>query len=352
MKQIMCGLITATAVTLTAANAASARDFTVTGWGGAVQDSKREMIFTPFGEEEGVKVLDDVYAGGWAPFKAMQDTGVIPWDVVQVETAELVRGCEEGVFAEIDWDKIGGQDDFLPAAITDCGVGTIVWSIVLSYNQDLVENAPTTVSDFWDLETWPGKRGMRQGPKVNLEFALMADGVAPADVYKVLSTDEGRARAFAKLDEIKDQVQWWKSGAQAPEWLVSGDVSMSLAYNGRVAKAIEEGKNLGMVWENTLYDLDAWVIPEGSPHVELAHKFIKYASDAKLQANYSNVFAYGPTVYSANEMINADRFQYLPAGDNLDTGLHIGSDEARDFWADNLEELNQAWSTWIVAEQN
>ncbi len=352
MKHSLCGLLTASALLLATAGQATARDFTVTGWGGAVQDSKRELVFTPFGEQEGVTVLDDVYTGGWAPFKAMQDTGVIPWDVIQVETAELVRGCEEGIFAEIDWKKIGEQDDFLPAAITDCGVGTIVWSIVVSYNQDLVDSAPTSAEDFWNIEKWPGKRGMRQGPKVNLEFALMADGVDPKDVYKVLSTKEGRARAFAKLDEIKPHVQWWKSGAQAPEWLVSGDVTMSLAYNGRVAKAIEEGKNLSMIWDNTLYDLDAWVIPAGSPYVDLAHKFIKFASDAELQAEYSNVFAYGPTVNSANDLIKSERFQFLPAGDNIATGLHIGSDEARDFWADNLEELNQIWGTWIVAEQN
>ena len=44
----------------------------------------------------------------------------------------------------------------------------------------------------------------------------MADGVAPAEVYDVLRTEEGVDRAFAKLDEIKDDVIWWEAGAQAP----------------------------------------------------------------------------------------------------------------------------------------
>ena len=56
---------------------------------------------------------------------------------------------------------------------------------------------------------------MRQGPKLNLELALMADGVAPDDVYKVLSTEEGVNRAFSKLDKIKPLIQWWKAGAPA-----------------------------------------------------------------------------------------------------------------------------------------
>ena len=39
---------------------------------------------------------------------------------------------------------------------------------------------------------------MRKNPKVTLEFALIADGVPTDQVYDVLSTEEGVARAFAK----------------------------------------------------------------------------------------------------------------------------------------------------------
>ena len=41
---------------------------------------------------------------------------------------------------------------------------------------------------------------VRKRSELNLEFALLADGVAPADVYTVLATQEGQDRAFAKLD--------------------------------------------------------------------------------------------------------------------------------------------------------
>ena len=44
---------------------------------------------------------------------------------------------------------------------------------------------------------------MRKVPKVNLEWALMADGVDGKDVYKVLATKAGQDRAFKKLDTIK-----------------------------------------------------------------------------------------------------------------------------------------------------
>jgi putative spermidine/putrescine transport system substrate-binding protein len=333
------------------AGTALARDFTVTGWGGAIQDARRDVYFTPFGKAEGIVIRDDVYAGGWAPFKAMQDTGVVQWDVVQVETAEMVRGCQEGIFAEIDWTKIGPKSEFVPAAVSKCGVGTIIWAVVVAYNADTIKgSAPATAKDFWDVNRWPGKRAMRQGPTVNIEFAMMADEVPPQDVYKELRKPGGIDRAFRKLNQIKPHVVWWKAGAQAPEWLITGNAVMALAYNGRVTKAVEEGKNLKMIWDNALYDADAYVIPAKSPNVDLAYKFIKFASDPARQAKVSEMFAYGPTARAASGFIRPERNAVLPAGDNVKTGLHIGSDEAREFWGDNLEDITARWNTWVSSQ--
>ena len=54
-----------------------------------------------------------------------------------------------------------------------------------------------------DMEDAVGsKRGMRRGARMTLEIALMGDGVAPADVYKVLATPQGQQRAFAALDRL------------------------------------------------------------------------------------------------------------------------------------------------------
>jgi hypothetical protein len=41
----------------------------------------------------------------------------------------------------------------------------------------------------------------------------------------------------------------------------------------------------------------------------------------------------------------------LPAGDNLATALHVGSDEARVFWEDHLAELEERWNTWAGSQQ-
>ncbi|WP_187172480.1 extracellular solute-binding protein, partial [Enterococcus faecium] len=132
---------------------------------------------------------------------------------------------------------------------------------------------PKGWADFWDVKTFPGKRGMRKGARYNLEFALMADGVPVKDVYKVLATKDGQNRAFKKLDQLKPNIQWWEAGAQPPQFLVAGDVVMSTAFNGRIDAAQREGKNLKVVWNGSIYDLDYWAIPKGSPNKALAEQY-------------------------------------------------------------------------------
>ena len=96
---------------------------------------------------------------------------------------------------------------------------------------------------------------MRRVPDVNLEFALLADGVPSEQVYEVLSTQEGLDRAFRKLDTIKDQVVWWEAGAQAPQLLADGEVAMSTAYNGRIFNAqVLENQPFVIVWDGQILD--------------------------------------------------------------------------------------------------
>jgi putative spermidine/putrescine transport system substrate-binding protein len=348
MKKLLSTTLAA-ALTVGSVVSADARDFTVVGWGGAAQDRQRALYYAPFAKEQGIPFKEDTYLGGWGQFQAMEATGEVPWDVVQVETAEMIRGCEEGTFAELDWSKLPPKSSFIEHAATRCGVGTIVWAVLMAYNADRLKgNEPVTMADFWDTKKWPGKRGMRQGPKLNLEIALMADGVPPADVYKVLATSAGVDRAFAKLDKIKPLVQWWKAGAQAPEWLAAGDVDISIAYSARVVSARKSGVNLKPVWDNAVYAIDSWVILAKSPYKDLGTKYIAFASDPARQVESATILPYGPTRVEATKALPPSVSVNVPAGPNLETALFGGSSEANDFWVDRLQELTERWNAWVA----
>jgi spermidine/putrescine-binding protein len=194
------------------AKAALAQDtLSVMSFGGAYQEAQRKAVFETYAAGTGIKVDEQEYGGEIAKIKAMIESGNTTIDVVDVDAPTLLQGCDEGIFEKIDWSAIGSKDDWIEGTTSDCGVGTIVYATTLAFDGAKLSDGPSTIKDLFDTKKFPGKRGLWKNPATNLEFALLADGVPPAEVYETLSTPEGVDRAFAKLDTIKDSIVWWRS---------------------------------------------------------------------------------------------------------------------------------------------
>ena len=329
-----------------AANALAATDLTVISFGGANKAAQVKAFYEPWEAKGDGKIIAGEYNGEMAKIKAMVDTKSISWDLVEVESPELSRGCDEDMFEQLDPALFGNPDQYVSGAIQACGAGFFVWSTVMAYNADKLKTAPTSWADFWDTKTFPGKRGLRKGAKYTLEFALMADGVAPKDVYKVLASKDGQNRAFKKLDELKPSIQWWEAGAQPPQYLASGDVVMSSAYNGRIA-AVQKESNLKIVWNGGIYDFDAWAIPKGlsKEKADAAKKFMQFTLQPEQQSVYSQNIAYGPANKAAMSLLPPAVTANMPtAAENLKDQVQIDVS----FWADNGEQLEQRFNAWAA----
>ena len=328
----------------------AAQDLTVTSFGGAYGAAQKEHMLDPFMEATGANLLFEDYGGGVAEMKAQVEAGNIQWDVVDIEVIDLERACAEGYLEVIDQstlppgdDGTPASEDFIPAALaSECGVGNIVWSIVFATNTN--DGAgPKTVTELFDTETFPGKRGLRKRPQVNMEWALIADGVAQEDVYEMLSTQEGQARAFAKLDTIKDDIVWYDSWSQAPVLLNDGGAQMVQSANGRIFAAIQdEGAPFEIVWDSHIYDLDVWAIMKGTPNKEKAMEFIRFATRTEPLSGMQDV-AYGPTRASAQALLPESVKQDLPTA-HLDAGLKADGI----FWADYGESLGEKFNEWLL----
>ncbi len=329
-----------------AAGSAQARDLTVVSWGGSYQDGQREIYFKPFAKELGKPVLDESWDGGYGVLQAKVKAGETNWDVVQVEAEELELGCADGIYENINWEQLGGKDKFIPAAVHDCGVGAIVWSTGIAYNGDTMKDAPQSWADFWDVKKFPGKRSLRKSAKYSLEFALIADGVAPKDVYDVLASTEGVDRAFKKLDEIKPHIVWWEAGAQPVQLLSSGEVVMASVYNGRInALNRTENKNFGFVWPGSIYAVDSWAIMKGTPFPKESMDFIAFASKADNQAKLPEYITYGLPNIEADKFVDEKYRKDLPTTPaNMTDAAAIGVE----FWTDNSESLNQRFNAWLA----
>ncbi|EHR01038.1 ABC transporter substrate-binding protein [Bradyrhizobium sp. WSM471] len=339
------GLATSALMPVTSALAGD--QLTIASGGGAYQMSERKALFEPFSRATGVKITEDEYDYGVAKIRAMVQSKTVSWDVVDVTQTGAVGLCDEGILETIDWKKLGlDRAKFMGAEKQDCGLPNQVSATVIAYDKDKLANGPKTIADLFDLQKFPGKRGLLKDPYAIVEWALIADGVAIKDVYKVLNTSAGVDRAFRKLDTIKKDVVWWTSGAQPPQLLADGQVVMTAAYNGRIYDAVKNsGKNFEIMWDAAALSFNLWAIPKGGPRLDDAYKFIAFAASPQAQADLTHFITYGPANRDGSALVDPAILPHLPtAPDHMGKAIEV--DPA--FWAAKGDELRQRFTGWLA----
>ena len=331
------------------------KELTVVSWGGSYTRSQMLAYVKPFRSRIGEWVKMERYNGGLDEIREQVETENVEWDVVDFELSDLIRGCREGLLEKVDHGALqAGADgkpaaeDFIPGALTECGVGQMVWATVVAYDGSRIEgDRPTALADFFDVRKFPGKRGLRRDPRVVMEWALMADGVAPDEVYATLETEDGQKRAFSVLDRIRTSIVWWKGGSEPVELLDSGAVLMTSAWNGRMYRPmVEEGKDYGIVWDGQLWDIDSWGIPRGTANLAKAMDFIAFATSSGQLAEQTKYISYGPARMSAMALVDDDTKAMLPTAEaNMATALQTDAD----WWATHHEALSTSFERWLAA---
>lgn len=322
---------------------AGPNDLTIVTRDDALQHAIQSVYVQPFAAATGASVQQVNFEGGLDTLRTQAKTPDDAWDLVMVDPDELATGCNEGLFEKLDWSTIGGKDHYLPQASSDCGVGAVIVNTVLAWDKDKLPVAPSW-PDFWDVAKYPGKRGLRKGVRGNLEFALMADGVAPADVYKTLSTGDGVDRAFRKLDQLKPYIEWWSTGTEAAHILASRDVLMTSAPSAQITMITEhEHKNFGLQFTASLYEQQSWVIMKGSSALRLAQQFLYFTGMPAVEARLLRVSGDAGMVKGLTDGLPPELVAVSPGNPaNLAAGLKVDTV----FWHDNLAKLRQRFDNW------
>lgn len=222
--------------------------------------------------------------------------------------------------------------------------GVDVVGSVLAYRTDKFPpgRAPTSWAHYWDVKGYPGARALRRAPMETLEFALLADGVAPSQLYP-LDVD----RAFRALDRIrKDVGVWWTSGAQTSQLLKSGEVAMCPTWNARAQIVTDEGGPVAIMWNQFLYTSEGWIIPKGSPKAQLCREFIKFTMSPDRQAAFTKALAYGPTLPNAYNFIDERRAKTFPAHPE---NIRRAVEQNGIYWAGQRDRLTERFNAWVTA---
>jgi putative spermidine/putrescine transport system substrate-binding protein len=294
----------------------------------------------------------------------MNETGNVTWDVVDVTAASAIRLCDEGLAMEIDFDKqlapapdgTPASEDFGDFIVSDCFIPQIVYSTTFGYRTDLVgDTPPTSICDVFDLKKYPGKRALEKRPINNMEWALMCDGVAKEDIYDTLETDEGQARAFAKLDTIKSQTIWWSAAAEPIQALADGEVVIGSTYNGRLFSAIvEQNQPIAMLWDGQAFDLDGWIIPTGlsEERTKRALDYVYFATDTQRLADQAKYISYGPARASSQPLVSKHATLGIDMSPHMPTNPANVTENAflynYEWWADYRDDLDAKFNAWLA----
>jgi putative spermidine/putrescine transport system substrate-binding protein len=309
---------------------------TFVSYGGAYQEAQRKGFLQPYSQLTGVQ-FNEEEGTDYAKIKSQVEAGQVTWDVVDVGN-DFGLDANADLLEPLDYNLIA-KDQILEGFAGTYRVGDMTYGVALAYNTEKTAGkAPTGWVDFFDLQKFPGKRGFwKYATGGVLEFALMADGVDPKELYP-LDVD----RAFKKLDTIKSEIVWWDTGAQSQERIGSGEVALTMIWNGRGWSAKNTDKKpVEIVWNQQFLTADFLVVPKGSPNKDVAMEFIAWATCANNNAAPSKFIPYGPT----NKFSTPDPSHVSDlAVSNVDESTAYFDDA---YLVENFDELDAKFQAWL-----
>lgn len=326
-------------------------------WGGAYGRAQQIALLEPYAKKTGTAIATEIYGGDIENVRSLIENSKTPVDVVDVSAGTLETLCNEGLLEPIDPESLktdgDASDDFLPGAISKCGVASLAWAMAIVANRKAFQGTmPDTIGALLDTTRFPGKRALPNNAQRTLELVLLADGVAPGGLYQELATPEGADRAFAALDKIKGSILLWTKPEEPMAWVVAGRAAMAAGYSGRIFRAAVVDRNLEILWDGQIYDLDAWAIPASAPNKDEAMRFIRFAIEPAQLAAQARLTSYGPMRTSAlalvgkHPAIGVDMQRFLPtAPDNSRKALRF--DEA--WWEEHGDALNKRFAAWAAS---
>lgn len=342
-RSILLGMTSALAapIVMTSSRiAAASNTVTYVSYGGSYQAAIEKCVTKPFTEETGIQV-NIVPAPMLAKVKAQLEIGSVEWDVYDTSGAIALAGSKQGFWEKIDPAMFDLSDLASPPASDSVPwliqVGGIAWDP----KKIGPGKHPSNFAEFFDPEKFPGRRALRNLPTETLEMALLADGVAPKDMYP-LDVD----RAFKVLDRIKHSIGTFTTASnQAISLVQTGEVDFSYAYSNRVKATTEPGAGepLAFSYEQNLFDLERLTVLKGAPNKANAMKLVAYFLRPDVQARVMDQLGTMPISKKAVPMLSENTRSWLP---QLNDKKSLFVSDA--YWADNLESVSARYKAYIL----
>jgi len=321
------------------AGAASAADLTVVASGGQFQEKMKKAWWDPVAKQLGITIAEDSQQKA-AELRTMVESGNVSWDVLQLGGYSCGLVSDGKLAEKLDY-KIIKTDGIRPQVVRDYYIASDEYTMSIAYNKKKYgNNPPQTWAEFWDVKKFPGTRAMLNKPNFSLETALLADGVAGDKLYPI---DE--ERALRKIKELKPFVKvFYTTGGQATQIIRDGEADLVAVFTNRAQDAIKDGADYGIVTNQSIVDIDCYVIPKGSKHKDLAMKFIAGMVTPEMNGKIAEFTDVAPINQKSWPTISEARRKALTTNPENKVRLVYLN---QDWWGTNLDRLSQKYTAAI-----
>ena len=308
------------------------------------QEALNASYLKAFDEQFNFKTTVDPFCCGIERLQAAQSSGNVPWSAVQwVTSADYELAKRAGLLEPLDTSVVP-VDLLEPGTYDRYGYQVYTSGVQLAWLPDTYPagEEPTTFTDLFDTDRFPGKRCLYQGSQFggNFEGALLSAGV-PSDELYPLDLD----LAFRQLDKIKPDIVWWRSGAEAAQFLLDGTCKLGVIWNGVAQSTTNAGNPISVTWDQAITVYGMNTIPKGSPNPEAAQELLGLMlSDRDAQVEFISRTAYTSPLKDP-ATLPPDVAKWAPQGENLATTIA----EDSIYYAENNAEITKAFNDWLVA---
>jgi putative spermidine/putrescine transport system substrate-binding protein len=135
---------------LTRAHAAS-DELVVVNWGGDALETYEKAWVGPFNAGSNGKAILDGSGPSSGRIKAMVESGAVVWDVCDRNLPASIELGREDLLEKVDWNVVD------PAQLrdihrSDWGVGSYLYSFVLTWDSEALTGKPANWADFWNVK--------------------------------------------------------------------------------------------------------------------------------------------------------------------------------------------------------
>lgn len=321
------------------------KEVVIESTGGTAWDAIKKVVIEPFEKECGVKVvLAMVTQRSLAQVQQFVRSGnpawdlglfSTPWDYANAKKLDLIEPLPK------DFWK-AKADNMLPGSFDGLGIALNAYSTIMIYNTKSFPNGMKTWADFWDVAKYPGPRSLHDNP-TNVIIALLADGVAPKDVYPI--TDAKLKRAYAKLSVLRPSIRtYWTVGDQPVQGVNRQDFVAASSFNSRAFAGMAAGYNIATSWEGNILSNTWFYRPRKGKNPNAAAAFMYFYANRDVQAEYAKLTGNSGYVKGLLDALPANLKEAMPTSPK-NLASHVPVDA--DWWAANGTRMNTMWREWV-----